>query len=90
MLSVFKVAGTANGANLMTKHLSPQQLAIDMENCGMVRLEGRHPLALNVEIDLVGMSKASVLMALIATTQVAAANDFQTAYLCRKRGASSG
>ena len=63
-LSVFKIDGKLNGANLMTKYMGKETLETDMENCGLVTLIGRHADALKLEVDLVGMSKGSVLLLL--------------------------
>ena len=77
-LSVHKVVGTENGANLMTKYMSTKQLETDMQSCGMTVLAGRNPRGLQVQADLKKMSKSSVLLALVATllgTVTAASDD---------------
>ena len=71
-LGVFKVDGTKNGVNLMTKHMDKQTLETDMANCGLVVLTGRNSQALRLEIDTASMSKSSVLLVL-AICQMAGA-----------------
>ena len=63
-LSVFKIDGKLNGANLMTKYMGKETLESDMAHCGLVTLAGRHVDALKLEVDLESMSKGSVLLLL--------------------------
>ena len=63
-LSVFKIDGKLNGANLMTKYMGRETLESDMSHCGLVTLDGRHVDALKLEVDLKSVSKGSVLLLL--------------------------
>ena len=59
--------------------MSCQQLESDMKQCGMMIMEGRNPKGLHVQGDLKQMSKASFLLALVAslptTATAASTND---------------
>ncbi len=63
-LSVFKIDGKLNGANLMTKYMGKETLESDMAHCGLVTLAGWHVDGLKLEVDLESMSKGSVLLLL--------------------------
>ena len=64
--TVYKVDGKLNKANLMTKHMGKEQLESDTKACNLKVLDGRHPKALKLEIDLDSMSKASLLLLMVA------------------------
>ena len=73
--TVYKVDGKLNKANLMTKHMGKEQLESDMKACNLKVLDGRHPKALKLQIDLHSMSKASLLLLMVAVPTASGLNE---------------